>query len=114
MLDNAFVSIDRHPSVLGWFKDGPPASKVEIPRKFVRHSPNGAIMSPTFIQGSRRWRNSGTCTVTRSGGLVEKPEGWPWSSFAHDATGTTGTVKIEPEWTARKQKSNKILVSGPR
>jgi REP-associated tyrosine transposase len=36
--------------------------------------------------------------VTR--GLVEKPEEWAWSSFRHYATGVTGTVEIESQWTA--------------
>lgn len=36
-------------------------------------------------------------------GLVERPEGWAWSSFRHYATGFEGTVEIESEWTARKR-----------
>jgi putative transposase len=33
-------------------------------------------------------------------GLVDKPEDWPWSSFRHYATGETGAVEIESQWTA--------------
>ena len=33
-------------------------------------------------------------------GLVARPEDWPWSSFRHYATGATGVVEIESEWTA--------------
>jgi putative transposase len=36
-------------------------------------------------------------------GLVERPEDWPWSSFRHYATGETGVVEIESEWTARRR-----------
>lgn len=36
-------------------------------------------------------------------GLVAEPEGWPWSSFRHYATGAAGTVEIESNWTARKR-----------
>ena len=36
-------------------------------------------------------------------GLVTKPEDWPWSSFCHYASGKSGTVKIESEWTARRR-----------
>ena len=46
-------------------------------------------------------------------GLVEKPEDWPWSSYAHYATGKIGTVEIESEWTARRREANRMLVSGP-
>ncbi len=34
-------------------------------------------------------------------GLVEKPEGWKWSSFRHYALREVGVVEIESEWTAR-------------
>jgi putative transposase len=34
-------------------------------------------------------------------GLVTEPEGWPWSSFRHHATGAIGTVEVESKWTAR-------------
>jgi len=37
------------------------------------------------------------------GGLCERPEDWPWSSFRHIATGAEGRVEIESEWTARKR-----------
>jgi len=33
-------------------------------------------------------------------GLVVKPEDWEWSSFRHYATGISGTVEIESQWTA--------------
>jgi len=33
-------------------------------------------------------------------GLVTQPEDWPWSSFRHHATGYTGAVEIESQWTA--------------
>jgi putative transposase len=33
-------------------------------------------------------------------GLAAKPEDWPWSSFRHYATGASGTVEIESQWTA--------------
>ncbi len=36
-------------------------------------------------------------------GLVSRPENWPWSSFLHYATGATGTVEIESQWTARQR-----------
>jgi putative transposase len=36
-------------------------------------------------------------------GLVERPEDWKWSSFAHYATGVEGVVEIESQWTARKR-----------
>lgn len=36
-------------------------------------------------------------------GLVEKPEGWAWSSFRHYVTGVEGVVEIESEWTGRKR-----------
>jgi len=36
--------------------------------------------------------------VTR--GLVTKPEDWLWSSYRHYATGQTGVVEIESQWTA--------------
>jgi putative transposase len=36
-------------------------------------------------------------------GLVARPEDWPWSSFRHYATGETGVVEIESQWTARRR-----------
>ena len=36
-------------------------------------------------------------------GLVEKPEGWAWSSFWHYATGVEGTVEIESFWTGARR-----------
>jgi putative transposase len=38
-----------------------------------------------------------------SRGLVQRPEEWKWSSFAHYATGIQGTVEIESQWTARRR-----------
>jgi putative transposase len=36
-------------------------------------------------------------------GLVERAEGWKWSSFRHYATGEQCGVEIESQWTARKR-----------
>jgi putative transposase len=36
-------------------------------------------------------------------GLVERPEDWPWSSYRHYATGATGVVEIESQWTAARR-----------
>ena len=36
-------------------------------------------------------------------GLCARPEDWEWSSFEHYATGRTGRVEIESEWTARRR-----------
>jgi putative transposase len=36
-------------------------------------------------------------------GLVEKPEDWPWSSFNHWATGETGLIEIESDWTFHRR-----------
>jgi len=36
-------------------------------------------------------------------GLVERPEGWAWSSFRHYVTGIEGAVEIESEWTGRRR-----------
>ena len=36
-------------------------------------------------------------------GLVEKPEGWAWSSFIHYVTGVEGAAAIESEWTGRRR-----------
>jgi hypothetical protein len=38
-------------------------------------------------------------------GLVANPEGWPWSSFRHYATGVAGTVENESEWIAIRRGS---------
>jgi putative transposase len=35
--------------------------------------------------------------------LVSQPEDWCWSSFRHYATGETGVVEIESQWTARRR-----------
>ncbi len=43
-------------------------------------------------------------------GLVSQPEDWPWSSFRHYATGETGAVEIESQWTARKRESRNFPV----
>jgi len=32
-------------------------------------------------------------------GLVERPEGWLWSSFRHYASGAEGAIQIESQWT---------------
>ena len=37
--------------------------------------------------------------------LVVDPEDWPWSSFVHYATGQSGVVEIESEWTAQIRES---------
>lgn len=34
-------------------------------------------------------------------GLVERPEGWKWSSLRHYLSGVPATVEIESQWTAR-------------
>jgi putative transposase len=36
-------------------------------------------------------------------GLVAKPDEWPWSSFRHYATGVTGAVEIESQWTVARR-----------
>jgi putative transposase len=36
-------------------------------------------------------------------GLVARPEGWPWSSFRHYASGMEGSVEIESPWTALRR-----------
>jgi putative transposase len=36
-------------------------------------------------------------------GLVDKPEDWARSSFLHYATGQSGVVEIESDWTARRR-----------
>jgi putative transposase len=36
-------------------------------------------------------------------GLVQSPEDWKWSSFAHYATGVEGAVEVESQWTARRR-----------
>jgi len=36
-------------------------------------------------------------------GLVEKPEGWPWSSFRHWLTGEQGRIEIESHWTQTRR-----------
>jgi len=44
-------------------------------------------------------------------GLVARPEDWPWSSFRHNATGETGVVEIESQWTARKRERAGIFLT---
>ncbi|MGA8940112.1 MAG: transposase [Acidobacteriaceae bacterium] len=39
-------------------------------------------------------------------GLVEKPEGWPWSSYHHYRTGEPGRVEIESEWTNKRREQH--------
>jgi len=36
-------------------------------------------------------------------GLVQKPEGWTWSSFRHYSTGVEETIEIESHWTAMRR-----------
>jgi putative transposase len=43
-------------------------------------------------------------------GLVPKPEDWPWSSFRHYATGETGAVEIESQWTAQRRERAGIFL----
>jgi putative transposase len=38
-------------------------------------------------------------------GLVAKPEDWFWLSFRHYATGFTGAIEIESQWTAFHRKN---------
>jgi len=42
--------------------------------------------------------------VTR--GLVTKPEDYRWSSFNHYATGHSGPIEIESDWTHRRRERN--------
>jgi putative transposase len=44
-------------------------------------------------------------------GLVAKPEDWLWSSFRHYATGETGRVEIESQWTARRRERAGIFLT---
>ncbi len=44
-------------------------------------------------------------------GLVGRPEDWPWSSFLHYATGQTGVVEIESQWTARQRERAGIFLT---
>jgi putative transposase len=44
-------------------------------------------------------------------GLVARPEEWAWSSFRHYATGETGVVEIESQWTARKRERAGIFLT---
>ncbi len=44
-------------------------------------------------------------------GLVAKPEDWDWSSFRHYATGETGLVEIESQWTARRREQAGVLLT---
>ena len=47
--------------------------------------------------------------------LVEKPEDYPWSSFRHYATGETGRIEIESEWTARRRElAGPLIAIKPR
>jgi putative transposase len=46
-------------------------------------------------------------------GLAKKPEDWPWSSYAHYATGEMGVVEIESEWTARRRETGRLWANGP-
>jgi REP-associated tyrosine transposase len=42
-------------------------------------------------------------------GLVERPEDYRWSSFRHYASGETGVVEIESQWTARMRERNGVF-----
>lgn len=44
-------------------------------------------------------------------GLVTLPEDWPWSSFRHYATGETGVVEIESQWTTRKRERSGVFLT---
>ncbi|HEY6763156.1 MAG TPA: transposase [Candidatus Sulfotelmatobacter sp.] len=44
-------------------------------------------------------------------GLVTRPEDWPWSSFRHYATGETGGVEIESQWTATRRERAGIFLT---
>ena len=44
-------------------------------------------------------------------GLVTLPEDWPWSSFRHYATGESGAVEIESQWTARKRERSGVFLT---
>ena len=44
-------------------------------------------------------------------GLVERPEDYPWSSFRHYASGETGPVEIESQWTARLRERSGIFLT---
>jgi putative transposase len=50
-------------------------------------------------------------------GLVQRPEDWKWSSFAHYATGIEGPVEIESQWTARRREqlgvSPRVVMAHP-
>jgi REP-associated tyrosine transposase len=43
-------------------------------------------------------------------GLVERPEDWKWSSFAHYATGADSVVEIESQWTAQRRERLGIVL----
>jgi len=42
-------------------------------------------------------------------GLVARPEDWEWSSFCQWATGRTGRVEVESQWTARRRERMGIV-----
>jgi len=44
-------------------------------------------------------------------GLVVRPEDWAWSSFRHYATGETGVVEIESQWTARRRERAGVFLT---
>ena len=44
-------------------------------------------------------------------GLVARPEDWHWSSFRHYATGETGKVEIESQWTARRRERAGVFMT---
>jgi putative transposase len=60
----------------------------------VRYYDFNVITSRKFVEKLRYIHRN---PVER--GLVEKPDGWPWSSFRHYVTGVPGRVEIESQWT---------------
>jgi putative transposase len=44
-------------------------------------------------------------------GLVQRPEQWKWSSFAHYVTGMAGTVEIESQWTVRRREQLGVVLT---
>jgi putative transposase len=47
-------------------------------------------------------------------GLVERPENWNWSSFAHYATGAEGAVEVESQWTALRRERSGVVSTLPK
>jgi hypothetical protein len=63
-------------------------------RSEVRHCNPGVAGARAFVG----WVGSPS-----SGGLVEKPEAWSWSSYRHYATGELGAVEIESSGPEREE-----------